>query len=64
MVKHIADQCTQVDTGARNIDHILRATLLPQMSVAILERIASVGLPKKMKLDVDAEKNFTIEFSD
>jgi len=64
MVKHIADQCTQVDTGARNIDHILRATLLPQMSVAILERIASTGLPKKMKLDVDAEKNFTIEFSD
>ncbi len=49
MVKHIADQCTQVDTGARNIDHILRATLLPQMSVAILERIATTGLPKKMK---------------
>jgi hypothetical protein len=32
--------------------------------VAILERIATVGLPKKMKLDVDAKKNFTIEFSD
>ena len=48
MVKHIADQCTQVDTGARNIDHILRATLLPQMSVAILERIAGAGLPKKV----------------
>jgi len=64
MVKHIADQCTQVDTGARNIDHILRATLLPQMSVAILERIATTGLPKKMRLDVDAEKKFTIEFSD
>ena len=64
MVKHIADQCTQVDTGARNIDHILRATLLPQMSVAILERIASTGLPKRLSLDVDASKNFTVEFSD
>jgi len=64
MVKHIADQCTQVDTGARNIDHILRATLLPQMSVAILERIATVGLPKKMKLDIDQTKNFTVEFLD
>ncbi len=64
LVKHIADQCTQVDTGARNIDHILRATLLPQMSVAILERIAGAGLPKKLRLDVDASKNFTIEFMD
>jgi type VI secretion system protein VasG len=64
MVTHIADQCTQVDTGARNIDHILRATLLPQMSVAILERIAADGLPKKLALGIDAEKNFTIEFSD
>jgi type VI secretion system protein VasG len=64
MVKHIADQCTQVDTGARNIDHILRATLLPQMSVAILERMASVGLPKKCMLGIDANKNFTIEFVD
>jgi type VI secretion system protein VasG len=64
LVKHIADQCTQVDTGARNIDHILRATLLPQMSVAILERIASTGLPKKLHLDIDATKNFTIVFSD
>ena len=44
MVRHIADQCTQVDTGARNIDHILRASLLPYMSVQILERLAS-GVP-------------------
>jgi type VI secretion system protein VasG len=64
LVKHIADQCTQVDTGARNIDHILRATLLPQMSVAILERIATTGLPKKMRVGIDPEKQFTIEFSD
>ena len=64
MVTHIAEQCTQVDTGARNIDHILRATLLPQMSVAILERIASIGLPKRLRLDIDATKNFTIEFLD
>jgi type VI secretion system protein VasG len=64
LVTHIADQCTQVDTGARNIDHILRASLLPQMSVAILERIAGAGLPKKVHIGIDAEKNFTVEFSD
>jgi type VI secretion system protein VasG len=62
MVTHIAAQCTQVDTGARNIDHILRATLLPMMSVAILERIASGGVTKKVRLGIDAEKQFTIDF--
>jgi type VI secretion system protein VasG len=62
MVSHIAAQCTQVDTGARNIDHILRATLLPMMSVAILERIASGALTKKVRLGIDAQKQFTIDF--
>jgi type VI secretion system protein VasG len=64
MVQHIADQCTQVDTGARNIDHILRASLLPMMSVQILERIATTGLTKKLRLGIDKDKNFTIEFFD
>jgi type VI secretion system protein VasG len=64
MVKHIADQCTQVDTGARNIDHILRATLLPYLSVEILTKMATTGLPKKAHITIDAEKNFKVEFSD
>jgi type VI secretion system protein VasG len=64
MVRHIAEQCKQVDTGARNIDHILRATLLPQMSVAILERIASGAITKKLVLDIDKDKNFTMAFSE
>ena len=60
----IAKRCTEVDTGARNIDHILRATLLPQLSVAILEQMAEGALPKKVRIGVDAENNFTIAFSD
>jgi type VI secretion system protein VasG len=64
LVTHIAAQCTQVDTGARNIDHILRASLLPQMSVAILERIAGDVPTKKLVLGIDKDKNFTMEFSE
>jgi type VI secretion system protein VasG len=63
MVEMIAKRCTEVDTGARNIDHILRASLLPQLSVAILERMADGALPKRLAIGVDAESNFTMEFS-
>ena len=63
LVTMIAARCTEVDTGARNIDHILRASLLPQLSVAILEKMAEGVLPKRVNIGVDAASNFTIEFS-
>jgi type VI secretion system protein VasG len=62
MVETIAKRCTEVDTGARNIDHILRATLLPQLSVAVLEKMAEGPLPKRLTLGVDGQSNFTIEW--
>jgi type VI secretion system protein VasG len=64
MVESIASRCKEVDTGARNIDHILRATLLPQLSSAILERMAESSLPKKVQIGVDPQHNFTVTFSD
>jgi type VI secretion system protein VasG len=63
LVTMIAARCTEVDTGARNIDHILRASLLPQLSVAILEKMAEGVLPKRVQIGVDAANTFTVEFS-
>jgi type VI secretion system protein VasG len=36
----IADRCQEVESGARNVDHILTGTLLPEMSGAFLARLA------------------------
>jgi type VI secretion system protein VasG len=36
----IADRCQEVESGARNVDHILTGTLLPEMSTAFLARMA------------------------
>ncbi len=36
----IVDRCSEVESGARNVDHILRRTLLPRLSFAILESLA------------------------
>ena len=40
LVDTIARRCTEVDTGARNVDHILTRTLLPEMSREFLARMA------------------------
>lgn len=40
VVEMIAARCTEVDTGARNIDHILSGTMLPEISVHLLEHLA------------------------
>ncbi len=40
LVDAIVDRCSEVDTGARNIDHILTRTLLPELSTHLLARLA------------------------
>ncbi|MHC4411049.1 MAG: AAA family ATPase, partial [Planctomycetota bacterium] len=53
----------EVETGARNIDHILQSTLMPQISRAILQRIADDTMPEKMHLGVDKDGGFSVEVS-
>ncbi len=36
----IAARCTEVDSGARNVDHILSHHVLPELSARVLERMA------------------------
>jgi type VI secretion system protein VasG len=64
LVETIAARCTEVDTGARNIDHILRSTLMPMLSTAILEKMADEKPPRKLHIDIDGQKNFTASFSE
>ena len=41
VVERIAACCTEVETGARSIDSILRGNVLPLMSQQILQRMGS-----------------------
>jgi type VI secretion system protein VasG len=62
VVEQITARCTEVETGARNIDHILQGTLLPKISTEILERIGSGPLPDKLRVGLDAAGGFVLEF--
>lgn len=44
VVAGIVERCKEVDSGARNIDHILTGTMLPELSAEFLSRMAQ-GLP-------------------
>jgi len=43
VVEAVAARCTEVESGARNVDNILTNTLLPEISVRLLEQIAAGG---------------------
>ena len=62
VVERIAARCTEVETGARNIDFILRGNVLPLMSQQMLLRMGSGEPTSAVHLDVDAAGEFTVRF--
>lgn len=53
VVDAIVSRCTEVDSGARNVDHILTNTLLPDMSREILSRMARGDEIHRVKVALD-----------
>ncbi|GIV60314.1 MAG: ClpV1 family T6SS ATPase [Rhodothermaceae bacterium] len=64
VVERIAERCTQVDTGARNIDFIIDKNVLPAASKALIARMVEDRLPSKLALGIDELGNFTYTFDD
>jgi type VI secretion system protein VasG len=62
LVTAIANRCTEVDSGARNIDHILTDTILPALAIEILKRIAQGQSFTAVHLGCDEEGNLNYEF--
>jgi type VI secretion system protein VasG len=58
----IAARCTEVETGARNIDHIIRGNLLPQMSTQLLQKMSEGDLPAKMTVGIGETGDFSFAF--
>jgi type VI secretion system protein VasG len=63
LVDTIAARCTEVDTGARNVDHILTRTLLPEMSAEFLSRMAEGGTIETVELSVGDDGEFEYAIS-
>jgi type VI secretion system protein VasG len=57
VVDAIAARCTEVESGARNIDHILNGTLLPDMAARFLARMADGHSIGAVTVGLDASGN-------
>jgi type VI secretion system protein VasG len=58
LVDAVLTRCTEVDTGARNVDHILNGTLLPQIAGQVLERMADGRELKRIKVTAAKSGDF------
>ena len=61
LVESVLARCTEVDSGARNVDHILTGTLLPEIAEQVLGRMAEGGHIERIK--VSAAKNGDFRYS-
>ena len=62
VIKQIADRCTDIESGARNIDHIVNKTLLPLISTEILTSIGDENEYKDLHLSIGPKGEFVTEF--
>jgi type VI secretion system protein VasG len=62
LVESVAARCTEVDSGARNVDHILTDTLLPELSRRILEHLAREIKIAGIHVGMDGQ-GFTFDFN-
>jgi type VI secretion system protein VasG len=58
MVGEVAQRCTEVESGARNVDNILTNTLLPEISIRLLESIAEGAKPQAVKVSIGEDGTF------
>ncbi|MGD9971513.1 MAG: type VI secretion system ATPase TssH, partial [Desulfatirhabdiaceae bacterium] len=63
VAEQIAARCTEVETGARNIEYILSGTILPRLSQEILGHMSGAGMPSSLTLDVGEDGGFTMTFA-
>lgn len=58
VIQEIANRCKEVASGARNVDHILTRTLLPEMSGEFLSRMSVGTTVSQVLVSVSAEGKF------
>jgi type VI secretion system protein VasG len=59
VIDTVANRCTEVESGARNVDHILTGTLLPTISREILTRLAEGRTVNVVRVGVGNKGEFT-----
>jgi type VI secretion system protein VasG len=59
VLDEVAKRCTEVESGARNVDNILTNTMLPEISRQVLARMAEETPSERVSISVSPEGQFT-----
>ncbi len=58
LVEGVLARCTEVDSGARNVDNILNGTLLPEIAESVLAKMAEGTVISKIKVSANKDGKF------
>ncbi len=58
-IEEVAKRCTEVESGARNVDNILSNTMLPEISREVLTRMAEETPSDRVQIGVGTDGRFT-----
>jgi len=61
-VDALGARCTESETGARNVDQILRSSLLPELSRELLTRMAGGTVPARLEVGLADQGRWTFAF--
>ena len=61
LINQVAARCTEVESGARNVDNILSNTLLPEISRLLIAAMADGSRPDTINVGVDDSGDFTYQ---
>lgn len=62
LVEHLAQRCTQSDSGARLIDHLIESHLLPTIADRLLDAMASGEQLSQVHATLDGDGGVVCEF--
>jgi type VI secretion system protein VasG len=61
LLDHIVQRCTDVDAGARAVDHVLRGSLVPALSRALLEALTAGEALRTAAIGLDPAGGYAID---
>jgi type VI secretion system protein VasG len=63
LIDELTRRCTAAETGARNVEHTLRSSLVPEVSRALLEFMVSGEVPRKLDIGLAPDGSWRIDFT-
>jgi type VI secretion system protein VasG len=63
LIETVASRCKEVESGARNVDHILTGSLLPEMAREFLSRMAEGKPVERVRVGVGPKGEFMYELA-